>query len=218
MNLTEDKKQEQLESLLNIKNLMEQSARFTALSGASGISAGIIAVFGCLYAAFQLNFPIYAQAQSIMRWGSSPGEASTVKFLITTGLLVFVLALAAFLFFAGKKAKRNSMKLFNSAGRKFIFNHSIFLLSGGLFAAILFYYGFYLLIVPSLLIFYGLALVNISKFSFSSIRNLGILEILLGFILCLAPVYALLFFFIGFGVLHIVYGLILHLNYDRQAD
>jgi len=218
MKLTEDKKEEQLNSLQDIKTLMERSSRFSSLSGVSAISAGIIAILGCIYAAFQLELSIFAQAQSIMHWNDTPGEKITIKFLISTGMAVFVLALISFLFFANQKAKRHGIKLFNSTGRKFILHGLIFLISGGLFASVLFYYGFYLLIVPSLLIFYGMALINISKFSFNTIRNLGILEIILGFILCLMPVYALLFFFIGFGVLHIIYGLILHFKYDTQAE
>ncbi|MBS1493190.1 MAG: hypothetical protein JST55_06755 [Bacteroidetes bacterium] len=218
MVIKEDKKEEQLNNLQDIRKLMDRSSRFSALSGISSITAGIIAIFGCLYVAFQLDFPIYAQAQNIMHWNNTPSEKITIKFLITTGFAVAFLSFFAFLLFANQKAKKYNIKLFNSTGKKFIFNHVLFLLCGGLFAAILFYYSTYLLIVPALLIFYGLALINISKFSYDTIRNLGIIEIILGFILCLIPVYSFLFFFIGFGVLHIIYGLILHFKYDNQSE
>lgn len=218
MKLTEDKREEQLNSLQDIKNLMERSSRFSSLSGVSAIGAGIIAILGCIYVAFQLEISIFDQARNIMIWNNTSAEKITIKFLIQTGMIVFFLALTSFLFFANQKAKKHGIKLFNSTGRKFIFHGLIFLISGGLFATVLFYYGYYLLIVPSLLIFYGMALVNISKFSFNTIRNLGILEIILGFILCFMPVYALLFFFVGFGALHIIYGLILHFKYDSPTE
>lgn len=218
MKLKEDKKQEQLDNLLDIKMLMERSSRFSSLSGISGISAGIIAILGCIYVAFQLNLPIYSQAPNIMHWSDTPQEKTTIKFLISTGFIVFILALAAFLFLANFKAKKQNAKLFDNAGRKFLSNFFLFLISGGLFSIVLFYYGFYLLIVPSLLIFYGLALINIGKFSYNTIRNLGIIEVILGFILCLMPVYALLFFFLGFGVLHIICGLIVHFKYDSTEE
>jgi hypothetical protein len=211
-------KEEQLQSLTEIKNLIESSSRFTALNGLAGISAGIIAIFGCLYAAFSLDFPLYTQAKTIMHWTDTANEKITLKFLITTALAVFVLAFAAFMFFINRKAKSNNVKLFNHTGRKFILNHCIFLLAGGLFALVLVYYNIFFLVVPALLIFYGLGLINISKFSFNSIRNLGLIEIALGFILCFMPVYALLFFFVGFGVLHIIYGLVFHFNYDRVSE
>lgn len=211
-------KEEQLQSLTDIKNLIESSSRFTALNGLSGISAGIIAVFGCLYAAFSLDFSLFAQAKAIMHWNDTASEKITLKFLLTTGFVVFVLAFTSFMFFINRKAKANNVKLFNHTGRKFIFNHCVFLLAGGLFALVLLYYNVFFLVVPSLLIFYGMGLVNLSKFSFNAIRNLGLIEIALGFILCFMPVYALLFFFIGFGVLHIIYGIIFHFNYDRVAE
>lgn len=211
-------KEEQLQSLTEIKNLIENSSRFTALNGISGISAGIIAIFGCLYAAFSLDFPLFAQAKSIMQWTGTDGEKATLKFLITTALIVFILAFAAFMFFINRKAKANNVKLFNHTGRKFIFNHCIFLLAGGLFAAVLLYYNIFFLVIPALLIFYGMGLVNLSKFSFNAIRNLGLIEIALGFILCFMPVYALLFFFIGFGVMHVIYGLIFHFTYDKVSE
>lgn len=211
-------KEEQLQSLTDIKNLIESSSRFTALNGLSGISAGIIAVFGCLYAAFSLDFPLFAQAKTIMHWNDTASEKITLKFLLTTGFVVFVLAFTSFMFFINRKAKANNVKLFNHTGRKFIFNHCVFLLAGGLFALVLLYYNVFFLVVPSLLIFYGMGLVNLSKFSFNAIRNLGLMEIALGFILCFMPVYALLFFFIGFGVLHIIYGIIFHFNYDRVTE
>jgi hypothetical protein len=218
MVIKEDKKEEQLNSLQDIRNLMDRSSRFSALSGASGISAGIIGILGCLYVAFQLDFSIFSQAPNIMRWTDTPAEKIALKFLVTTGFIVFFLALASALFFANKKAKTHDVKLLNNIGKKFIFTHSIFVVTTFFFVIILFYYGIYFLIVPSLLIFYGMALINISRFSFNTIRNLGILEIILGLGLCMMPVYAFLFFFIGFGILNIIYGLILHFNYDRQAQ
>jgi hypothetical protein len=218
MKLTEDKKEEQLNSLQDIKNLMERSSRFTSLSGISGIGAGIIAIIGCLYVSFQLNLSIFSEAQNIMRWNNTPDEKITLKFLIQTAFIIFFLAYIAFLFLVNMKAKKINVKIFDSTGRKFIFHFLLFLISGGLFAAVLFYYNFFFLIVPSLLIFYGLALVNVSRLSFNVIRNLGLMEVILGFILCFMPGYALLFFFTGFGVLHVVYGLFVHFKYDKQAE
>lgn len=75
--------------------------------------------------------------------------------------------------------------------------------------------GYYGIIAPSSLIFYGLALISASNFTFSDVRYLGILEILLGLIAACLPGYGLLFWAVGFGVLHIVYGSVMYFKYDR---
>ena len=68
------------------------------------------------------------------------------------------------------------------------------------------YIGF---VAPFTLIFYGLALVNASKYTLSQVRSLGILEIILGLVATHFIGYGLIFWAIGFGVLHIVYGLLI---------
>lgn len=219
MKLTEDKKEEQLNNLQDIKNLMESSSRFTSLSGLSGVSAGIVAIIGSLVVSNSLGIGIFEKAQGIMDYTTSStpsGDGKTLQFLIITALAVFTFAAISALFFAGRKARSNDAKLMGSSGRKFIFNHSLFLLTGALFSVILINYGIYFLVVPVLLMFFGMGLISASKFSFNVIRNLGIAEIALGLTLAMMPVYALLFFVIGFGVMNIIFGLIVHFNYDKK--
>lgn len=213
-----ENKEEQINSLTDIRMMMENSSRFTALSGLSGISAGIIAIIGSVLVSYSLPVGFFEQAKGLMNISnpSAVSDSSTLQFLILIALSVFTLAAISAIFFAGRKAKNNNIKLFGNAGKKFIFNHSIFLLTGALFSLILIYYGIYFLVVPSLLIFFGLGLISVSKFSFNLIRSLGIVEIILGLILSFIPVYALLFFTIGFGVMNIVYGFIMHFNYDKN--
>ena len=221
MKLTEDKTEEQINSLNDIRALMENSSRFTSLSGLSGISAGIIAILGSVLVSYSLPIGFFEQAKGLMNWTmnlnntTSTPDSGTLQFLILIALAVFTLAAISALFFAGRKAKSNNTQLFSSAGKKFIFNHSIFLFTGALFSLVLIYYGIYFLVVPSLLIFFGLGLISVSKFSFNLIRSLGIVEIILGLILSFIPVYALLFFTIGFGVMNVVYGFIMYFNYDK---
>ncbi len=221
MKLTEDKTEEQINSLNDIRAMMENSSRFTSLSGLSGISAGIIAILGSALVSYSLPIGFFEQAKEIMNWTknlnntTSAPDSSTLQFLILIALAIFTLAAISALFFAGRKAKSNNTQLFSSAGKKFIINHSIFLFTGALFSLVLIYYGIYFLVVPSLLIFFGLGLISVSKFSFNLIRSLGIVEITLGLILSFIPVYALLFFTIGFGVMNIIYGFIMYFNYDK---
>jgi hypothetical protein len=219
MKLTADKTEEQINNLNDIRKLMESSSRFTSLSGLSGISAGTVAIIGSIIVSTSLQIGFFEKAFGIMNYADNSiaqGDGRTLKFLIITALAVFTFAAISAFFFAGRKARSNDTRLMGNSGRKFIFNHSLFLLTGALFSSVLIYYGIYFLVVPALLIFFGMGLISASKFSFNIMRNLGIVEIVLGFVLCMMPVYALLFFMLGFGVMNIIFGLIMHFNYDKK--
>jgi len=72
-------------------------------------------------------------------------------------------------------------------------------------------------IVPACLSFYGLALINGSKYTLGEIRWLGYCELLLGLISLVAPFgYGIIFMATGFGVLHIFYGIIMWSKYDKR--
>jgi hypothetical protein len=89
------------------------------------------------------------------------------------------------------------------------------LITGGVFIIILIYQGRFDFILPATLVFYGLALNNASNFTFTDVKYLGICEIALGLIAACLPGYGLLFWAIGFGVLHIIYGSVMYFKYDR---
>jgi hypothetical protein len=89
------------------------------------------------------------------------------------------------------------------------------LVTGGLLILIFLSRGYYGIITPSTLIFYGLSLISASNFTFSDVKYLGLLEIALGLIAACFPGYGLLFWAIGFGVLHIIYGSMMYLKYDK---
>jgi hypothetical protein len=96
-----------------------------------------------------------------------------------------------------------------------VINLAIPLAVGGIFCAILLYHGIVYLMAPAMLIFYGLALVNGSKYTLTDIRYLGLSEIVLGVFAAFFIGYGLLAWAIGFGVLHIVYGTLMYYKYER---
>jgi hypothetical protein len=65
-------------------------------------------------------------------------------------------------------------------------------------------------------VFYGLALVNGSKYTLSDIRYLGFSEIVLGLAATQFIGYGLYFWAVGFGVLHIIYGFIMWWKNERK--
>ena len=88
--------------------------------------------------------------------------------------------------------------------------------AGGLFILGMIYYNEWRFIAPACLLFYGMALVNASKYTLSDIRYLGYCEIILGLINMLFIGYGLYFWAAGFGVLHILYGAIMWYKYERK--
>jgi hypothetical protein len=90
------------------------------------------------------------------------------------------------------------------------------LIAGGLFVAALLFHGLIFLIAPVTLIFYGLALINASKHTYHDVKYLGLIEIALGLIASFFVGYGLFVWALGFGVMHIVYGILMYLKYEHS--
>ncbi len=205
---------DQLETLNEIKNLMERSARFVSLSGIAGIAAGTVAILGAVFISFYFHTGFFEQIPGIMIQ-SKDQKSVNVTSLSVILFTVFMLALFLTIYFSSRKAKSRNIIFWDSMAKRVFINFFIFLFTGGIFCTILFYYGIYFLIVSAMLTFYGLALINISKITFNEITQLGILEICLGIIAAFVTVYPLLIWTIGFGILHVIYGIYVYLKYER---
>jgi hypothetical protein len=66
-----------------------------------------------------------------------------------------------------------------------------------------------------MLVFYGLALLNASKFTLHELRWLGITELVIGLLALLFLSQALIFWGLGFGVMNIIYGAMMYFKYER---
>ncbi len=212
-----DSQTKHLETLSEIRSLMERSSRFISLSGLSGVAAGIFALLGAaavfLYldiAPFSGEKSHYVEAATIEKWGMN-----YLTFFLLDACLVLFLALSSGIFFTTRKAKKKGQKIWDSLTQRLLISMLIPLAAGGIFCLGLLYHGLFGLLAPTTLIFYGLACVNASKYTLTDIRYLGLLEILLGLIALFNVGYGLEFWAIGFGVLHIVYGLLMYNKYDR---
>lgn len=207
-----------LETLKDIKAMMERSSRFISLSGLSGVISGVLALIGAYLAHWKTNQGPWIQRARDTEFGT--GEIisidwSVVWFLLIDAFLVLFLSLLVAYYLSRKKAKRKAQPLWGSYSKHFLLNISIPMITGGVFCIILFYHGLIGLIAPATLIFYGLALLNGGKFSFEEINYLGMSEIILGLAGLVFKGQGLVFWAIGFGVLHIVYGVLMYWRHDR---
>lgn len=207
---------EQLEALADIRSIMDRSTRFLSLSGLSGISAGVIALLGALAAFVYLEGDfwtgqiIYDFSSTNKKWG-----VNAHTFLMLDAIIVLILALCGGLFFSIRKAKRNGYKMWDQAAIRLATSLVIPMSTGGLVCLILlFQYGLVGLIAPLTLIFYGLTLINASKYTLNELRQLGLCQIGLGLVGLIYIGYGLFFWSIGFGVLHIIYGFVMYRKYD----
>jgi hypothetical protein len=206
-----NQQQDQLAELREIRSIMDRSSRFISLSGLSGVFAGLIALAGAAVVKWYLGNHniLYRDDYSIyMNW-------DTVIFLLTVAGLVLLVAIGAAVYFTYRKARKNRQRIWDSKSQRLVINLAIPLAVGGIFCAILLYHGIVYLMAPAMLIFYGLALVNGSKYTLTDIRYLGLSEIVLGVFAAFFIGYGLLAWAIGFGVLHIVYGTIMYYKYER---
>lgn len=203
------RKESALETLTEIRNLMDRSSRFLSLSGLSGVFAGIYALVG-VFVAYSCSGSFHA----VSGLGSESNMTSGI-FLLVDAAAVLVLTLATAFVLTTRRASKEGHSIFDASAKRFLLNLNIPLVVGGILCGIFVYHGHYLYIVPTMLIFYGLSLINAGKYTLDEVRMLGLLEIILGLICAFLNVYELLFWAIGFGVLHIVYGTYMYFKYEK---
>lgn len=196
--------------IASIRNIMERSVKFLSLSGLSGVLAGVYALAGATAAYFLVQYP-----RSPFQYRIESAREGNLWLLIIIAVLVLAASLITGVWLSGKKARKHGVKLWSPASKILFYNLGVPLVTGGIFALIILYTGHWGLAAPTLLIFYGLALIHGSSNTFDEIRYLGYSEIILGLISALYPGLGLLFWAIGFGVLHIVYGTIMYNKYDK---
>lgn len=211
-----DKRNEHLETLSEIRNLMERSSRFISLSGLSGVAAGIFALLGAIAVYVYLDMMpfshekhYYVTAKTANKWG-----INYLNFFILDATLVLIGAITSGIYFTTRKARKVGHKIWDATSKRLAINLAIPLVTGGLFCLALLLDGPLRFVAPATLVFYGLACVNSSKYTVSDIRYLGISEIVLGLIGMFIPGYGLELWVVGFGILHIVYGIVMYRKYE----
>lgn len=209
-------KKDYLQDLAEIRSIMEKSTRFISLSGLSGVFAGIFALIGAGIAHWLIN-DFFNQLHTENNTKTFGELLLSIELkLLLTALSVLFLALLSAYFFSSRKAKKLQQKIWTKSSKLTLINVGAPLCTGGLFCIVLFHYQFIGLIAPSMLIFYGLALINGSKFTLDDIRVLGYMEIILGFIACFFIGHGILFWALGFGALHIIYGISMYYKYEYK--
>ncbi len=198
---------QELETLQEIRNLMERSSRFIGLSGWSGIAAGTCALIGAVFA-----YPIVSNRLETREYYSE----AELKTLMLIGLCTFIAALVSAFIFTYFKTKKTNIPVFGTASKRLTWTVIVPILAGGIFLLKLIYCGNFGLVAPGCLIFYGLALFATGKQTVDETRYLAYCEIILGCIALFKVGYGLYFWAIGFGLFHILYGIRMWYKYERK--
>lgn len=213
--------QQSLQDLQHIKKMMERSSRFISLSGLSGIAAGVCALLGAW-----LAHDYVAGRKDILidhDLGMAQAAANDYGIIFNTWIFwiaaaTFVSALISAFIFTWIKSKKQGVPLWGNAALRLAINVSIPIIAGGIFLFKLIHFGTFGLVAPGCLIFYGLALINAGKYTLGEVRWLGCCQLLLGFINLGYVGYGIYFWAFGFGVLHIIYGILMWYKYEREES
>ncbi len=189
--------QDYLKDISEIKNLMNKSSRFISLSGWAGIFAGIYALIGAAIA-------YYLVANSGRDYLILDGYV--FQLIVLDLFLIALLSISTAIFITTRKAKNDGVKVWDASTKRLLWSFLVPMVAGGIYILIILNQQKYGQTGALMLIFYGLALINASKYTFSNIKYLGYTEIFLGLICALYPGYGFWLWVFGFGMLHIVYG------------
>lgn len=198
------------QDLASIRHMMERSVRFLSLSGLSGILAGIYALIGSTIAYYLVYYP-HSPFGFRIRYVNE--QEVVIQLLLTAGFVLFASLISGYFLTVGK-ARRKGLKAWDKSSRRLFINMAIPLAAGGVLIIALLSRGYFMIVAPACLLFYGLALINGSHFTYSDVRYLGYFQVALGLLCAFFPGFGLIFWALGFGVLHIVYGIIMYNKYE----
>ena len=207
MNLSTENREKYIQDLADIKDMMHRSSKFTALSGLSGILAGVAGLVGgyFTYALLEVN-------QIKLQLNPTPiDEDISIQLLIIAASTLLTAKVFIF-FFTSRRMRSNQESIMQKQTQRLMIHLFIPMLAGGLIIVKLLFNDLLGLSIAATLVFYGLGLINASKFTLDEMRSLGILQVLLGVLAVYFPAWSLIIWMVGFGLLHIAFGIYMHFN------
>lgn len=196
-----------LREITEIRSMMEQASKFISLSGMSGVNAGCIALAGAWVAQWVLSGGVVTDG---------PNRSKDVAWILSlTGLLVLVLAVGGSVVLSARIARRRGLPIWDQTAKNLLGGLAFPLGTGGCFCLLLLYHGIYFLLPATMLVFYGIGLVNAGKYTLGEIRVLGGLEVFVGLVAGCWPATGVLAWAAGFGALHVLYGIVMHVKYKQ---
>jgi hypothetical protein len=205
-----------LESIREMRNLMERSTRYLSISGLAGVIVGIIALAGVAGLLTLMGITI-GQSVSFNELAASGGqEASRItERILAIAALVFLLSMIVETSFAIWNARKLGLPLWDGTARRLLTALFIPIIGGGIFCISLLQTGRLDDLAAATLVFYGLGLVNAGKYAVPDVGRLGLAVFVTGLAASFFPLQAIYFWAFGFGILHIIYGVSIYFKHKR---
>lgn len=182
--------------------MMEKSSRFLSLNGTSAI---VIGIYACI-AAWIAYYILGSCDRLFMLEVNTPLQ---LRLLFIFAIILILISIVTVVGMCRYNARQNNRQLqLDHTARRLLWNFFLPLVVGGILCLSLIWQQHYGLTSSIMLIFYGISLINASNYTYSNTRYLGYAELILGLADSFIEGYALLFWVVGFGVFHIIYGLL----------
>lgn len=181
-----------LEHLKYIRETMERSGSFTAVPGWGGVAMGVSALVAALVA----------------------GRQTDPRMWLLVWMFEVALAIGIGTAFIVRKTKRGQRGAGSAPGRQFFLAFSPPVFAGGLLSFELYRQGAWSVMPGMWLLLYGAGIVTAGAFSVRVVPIMGVCFMGLGAAALLSPAaWGSWYLAFGFGVLHIVFGLIIARRY-----
>jgi len=210
-----------LDQINEIRKMMERSSKFISLSGIAGVWVGFVALAGMLMV--YLNYKDFVVLQIsgsgslfIDNFKSPELYSEFLNFLFIDALIILIVAVLGAAALTILKSTKRGLSVWDHTTKRFIISMLVPLSSGGILVFVLANHGYLEMVRALTLVFYGLALFNAGRYSLIEIRYLGLMEILLGLFASVFWQYSALMWGLGFGIMHIIYGVVMYFKYDRK--
>ena len=181
-----------MDNLRFIRQTMERATAFTAVPGWGGVGMGVLALIAAAVAESRLT-----RAEGLGTW---------------LGTAVLGLTLGGWAM--SVKARRAGTPVFSYSGRRFVLSYLPPMLVGALLTGVLVRAGLYEALPGTWLVLYGTGVVTGGAFSVRVVPLMGLCFMGLGALALFAPpAWGNALMAAGFGLLHIVFGVIIARRY-----
>lgn len=208
-------KQEALNTLNDIRKIMEKSSRFLSLNGTAAVIIGLYACIAAIAAYYILGGVTNPIAGIFNIPRLQVNTPARLQLLLIFAAVLISISIITVIFMCRHKALKNHQPFgLDRTAKRLLWNFFLPLITGGVLCISLIYHQHYGLTSSIMLIFYGIALINASNYTYSNTRYLGYAELALGLADSFIEGYALLFWAVGFGIFHIIYGIWFNFRFD----